>query len=64
MVTLSEKLATESDFEKIIREKQELEARLKEAVKQRGEDEMRARRGRMSFEELLKSVQEMDPKEE
>jgi hypothetical protein len=64
MVTLSEKLATETEFERIIREKQDLEGRLKEAMRQRVEDEMRARRGRMTFEELLKSVHEIDFKEE
>lgn len=49
-------MATETDFERIIREKQTYEAKLKESLKQRAEDEMRARRGKMSFEELLKSV--------
>ena len=33
-----------------------MEERLKEAIKERAEDEMRKRRGRMTFEELLKSV--------
>lgn len=64
MVTLGEKLATESEFERVIREKQELEARLKEAMRQRIDDEMRARRGRMSFDELLNSVHDMETKEE
>ncbi len=45
-----------SEFERLVREKKELENRLKEAMQQRAEDEMRERRCRMSFEELLKSI--------
>lgn len=43
----------ETDFERKVKRKQELEMRLRKLMEQRVEEEMRLRRCQMSFEELL-----------
>jgi ATP-dependent Lon protease len=64
MVTLFDTPGHHTDFEKIVSEKKQQEVRLKENIRIRIEEQMRAQRSHMTFEELMQSIQAEDPREE
>ena len=64
VVNLDVKHEEVSDFDKLVRERKELEERLKQSIKQRAEEELRAQRSKMTFDQLLQTIANSDPREE
>jgi soluble cytochrome b562 len=64
VVNLDAKTEDTSEFDRMVRERKDLEDRLKQSIKQRAEDELRAQRSRMTFDQLLQTIDNSDPREE
>ncbi len=47
-----------------MKERKDLEERLKTSIRQRAEDELRAQRSRMTFDQLIKTLDTLDAREE